>query len=336
MKKLSHMEEYTTFKADISIVTKDSILESKVFPQIGSDIGWAGPSHPVPFVGPADKPVKIVFIGNSHLQNWVWILSKLAMEYGQSEGYRVAFLARGGEYGQFYPERVKPRLVKKRDGSWLSWDDARLAVLDELNEHDGIDLIVRADHWGAGWYTKNFRDSFDFEYETRILAARARRVLYLGDLPILPVGHGNSAGNLIANWAISNYEQQNENVRSWDFLQTIREDTELGTNRKTAELRIQAAASKIGETYSGRVSYKELASTFLIPDGLHDGLNGMYVQILDYCTGSLIYKDYGHVNQDANYWLEGRFREWIFNQTMCTQSDSGSGKKVSFSCVARK
>ena len=335
MEKLSHVEEYTTFRASISTVTKDSIIGSKLWSQASSKYSWAGPADSVPFAGPADKPVKIVFIGNSHMQNWAWILSTLAIEYGELEGYKVAFIMRGGEYGMFYPGELKPRFVKTKKGSSLTWDNARLEMLEEWNggiDGDGIDLIVRADHWGATWYTRNFRDSFDFEYEMSLLAARARRVLYLGDLPILPVGHGNSAGNQIANWAISTYENQPETSQSWNFLQKIREDLDFGENRRSAELRIQVAASKIGETYSGRVDYMEIASTFLIPDGMSDGLNGTYVQILDKCTGGIIYTDYGHVNQDANYWLEGRFREGIFNQMMCTAGESG--RKPALSCTA--
>ena len=74
----------------------------------------------------------------------------------------------------------------------------------------------------------------------------------------------------------------------------------------------------------------ELASTFLIPDGI--STNGKYIQVIDSCTKGIIYIDAGHVNEDAGYWLEGRFREFIFNETMCDMSNIRFGWKPAFSC----
>ena len=332
MDRLTNIEEYTTFKADIATITKDSVINSKAWSQ--HTFAWQ--SYGATYAGPADKPVKIVFIGNSHMQNWATILSTLGIEYGNREGYRVGFLMRGGEYGQFYHDSssLLPRYVTL-NGDKYTWDDIRLKYLEEWNGgidiNDGnIELIVRADQWGATWYKRNFNNDYDFEYEFSLLAARSRRVLYLGDLPRLSVGGSHSGGNAIARWALSTYESQPENEHSWAFLQQLREEPTWAATRTTAELRIQAAASKIGESYSGRVDYMELASTFLIPDGI--STNGKYIQVIDSCTKGIIYIDAGHVNEDAGYWLEGRFREFIFNETMCNMSNIRFGWKPAFSC----
>ena len=88
----------------------------------------------------------------------------------------------------------------------------------------------------------------------------------------------------------------------------MKEDSAYATRRLAVEASIRAAAAL--SVYGGRVSIQEVAPYFIN--------NSTGALLLIHPTlGTLVYKDFSHVNVDGGVRLEQLFRKVIFNETIC-------------------
>ena len=271
------------------------------------------------YAGPVDKEVSMVFFGTSHLEMFCGLIMKLAEEFQ----VRIAFIARGGDYGRFFEDPTfMPRINVAPDGE--TWDAYRLNLLNTWNggvEGNKLNKIVRFDFWGGErpndlWFPNWRADpsepttlpggKYDFKYEMKVLSQYTAKLLYFGDVPS-PESPKLPSSSGFKNWCY----QQYKSTESWEFLQSLKETPLFKARRINAERDIREAAANQNQIY-----FHEIASLFENLDG--------DLQVVDRLTGRLVYKDYSHVNVDGEKRLEHRFRKYIFDQPVCEAGNSST------------
>jgi len=258
---------------------------------IAASLGWSyrqdrfqvkGPAEP-PVVGPpltgTQKPL-IAAIGSSHCCMYGWSLDQLANEYGT----QIGVLCRNGVPGVFH------RPLNE-------WDTRRLSYLDNWQ----VELIIWFEIWGQ-WAVSMEELTYNF----KLVTERAERVIIFGDTPAVPITFNQWGNDLLKKDVMRRSETQ-----GFSYLSNLREHQGgvFGQHRRLeAEANISHLCSS--DAFRGRMQFFQVAPFFVDEASQH-------LQLVDPCKGTLIYKDYGHLNDDGAKRVEQLFRTHIFGQVIC-------------------
>jgi hypothetical protein len=257
-------------------------------------------------VGPkifGDSKPEIVIIGNSHCAHYGPVIEKLAIEYRRG----VAMMCKDGVDGGPFHKPLS------------SWDKQRLGHLAEWKPR----LVVWADFWAAlaesglgvvhsglydkqntGMFAQYFGYKWNFAYTYTHLLEHASEILVLGDIPVLPDVPQSAGKTVLINKFYVRGKQE-----GFDFLLRMKESP------ISREVRLMVEADAREEAalpqFDGRIRFTEIASFFetRAPD--------FFLQLIDPVSGTLLYKDGNHINEDGAMRLEQLFRRELFDQEVC-------------------
>jgi len=223
----------------------------------------------------------IAVIGSSHCMMYGSTFERLANEYEKKVGYMCA----NGQTGAF----GKP-------GALTSWDETRLSTLQKWQP----EIVLWFEWWTSG---------YDFNYDVKLLLARAQKVIIFGDVPSIPFPPLEPSDGLTKQAVLKRGQKEG----SFAFMNNLGENDDyakkgFGKWRHDNEATIRQVASNA--SYQGRVKFFPVESYFV-------NSATKQLMLIDRCSGSLVYKDFGHLNVDGARRVEPLFRKEVFGQAVC-------------------
>lgn len=238
-----------------------------------------------------DTLAVLCFVGNFRFYSvmYGWSFSDLASAFNRT----AAIMCTNGHTGLF----EKPL-------------DARgLAQLNHLDAWGTMDVIAWFEVWGGQWPHGIYpRDRFNFTLS--LLMPRTRRLIIFGDTPIVPFGYPQNS-HVALQGAILQTSKMQPNS-DFAFLATVKEEKQLRDRRRANEAWIAAVART-----TDRLDYFRVDHYF---ENEHTG----DLQFVDPKAGTLVYKDFGHVNEDGAKRVEQLFRREVFGQPICTTNTTNT------------
>jgi len=160
-------------------------------------------------------------------------------------------------------------------------------------------MIVWFEWWRPAWASWT-----DIDFNLNLLLNRSQKVILFGDVPPNPIPPFKATEGLLKAWVLNQAKKQG----SFTFLNNLSEP-DLGKDmRLSSEALLRRAVSN--ESWHGRVKYVPVESYFI-----HNETKKL--MMLDPCKGTLVYRDFGHLNVDGARRVEPLFRREIFGQSNC-------------------
>ena len=278
MRMRTEQEIDQLFHVEPATISVDSILSSRGWEAGRFNFATAG-NRPY-IVGPAAAKPTVAIIGTSHCEMYGPLIEELASEYGTT----VGFLCRDADMGRF-----------RKSGN-EAWDRTRLQYLDAWQPEQ----LIYIDFWAGDTAAPWWYDGHDWNATMALLAPQALHVKVFGDVPTLPITKRPS-NDLFKNFCFRQYQERG----SFDFLVELEEAPDYAARRRDQEAEIARAASA-----HSNANFIPVAPYFTHAE------TGK-LQVVNPDTGTLAYKDFGHLNIDGAEMVEQLFRRELFDQPTC-------------------